>query len=68
MSVKTRFGRCWRPLQPTCSRLDVRRPVTQFWGAVMPELPDLLASRDAMRAELADFDSNGDNNCNTGLT
>jgi aminoglycoside phosphotransferase (APT) family kinase protein len=27
--------------------------VTQFWGDVLPELPELLASRDAMRAELA---------------
>ncbi len=27
--------------------------VTEFWGAVLPELPELLASRDAMRAELA---------------
>lgn len=27
--------------------------VTKFWGEVLPELPELLASRDAMRAELA---------------
>jgi aminoglycoside phosphotransferase (APT) family kinase protein len=27
--------------------------VTQFWGEVLPELPELLASRDTMRAELA---------------
>src|SRR6185437_6521618 len=27
--------------------------VTEFWGEVLPELPELLASRDAMRAELA---------------
>lgn len=27
--------------------------VTEFWRNVLPELPDLLATRDAMRAELA---------------
>ena len=68
MSVKAGLARAAGACSRLGSRLDVRRPVTQFWGAVMPELPDLLASRDAMRAELADFDSNGDNNCNTGLT
>jgi Ser/Thr protein kinase RdoA (MazF antagonist) len=28
--------------------------VSEFWGNVLPELPELLASRDAMRADLAD--------------
>jgi aminoglycoside phosphotransferase (APT) family kinase protein len=31
----------------------VSEEVTWFWGDVLPELPELLASRDAMRAELA---------------